>query len=82
MYIYFMVAIHIYISLQISIVEIVDTIGIIHNSKIPFSLLSLSLHMNMDEIPNRLVDILRIDFDKLIKRVWRVNVTQSLFNTR
>lgn len=76
-----MVAIHIYISLQISIVEIVDTIGIIHNSKIPFSL-SLSLHMNMDEIPNRLVDILRIDFDKLIKRVWRVNVTQSLFNTR
>lgn len=76
-----MVAIHIYISLQISIVEIVDTIGIIHNSKIPFSL-SLSLHMNIDEIPNRLVDILRIDFDKLIKRVWRVNVTQSLFNTR
>lgn len=38
--------------------------------------------MNMDEIPGRLVDILRIDFDKLIKRVWRVNVTQSLFNTR
>lgn len=75
-----MVAIHIYISLQISIVEIVDTIGIIHNSKIPFSL--LSLHMNMDEIPGRLVDILRIDFDKLIKRAWRVNVTQSLFNTR
>lgn len=73
--------IHIYISLQISIVKIVDTIGIIHNSKIPFSL-SLSLHMNMDKIPNRLVDILRIDFDKLIKRVWRVNVTQSLFNTR
>lgn len=47
-----------------------------------FLSLSLSLHMNMDEIPNRLVDILRIDFDKLIKRAWRVNVTQSLFNTR
>lgn len=47
-----------------------------------FLSLSLSLHMNMDEIPGRLVDILRIDFDKLIKRVWRVNVTQSLFNTR
>lgn len=38
-----------------------------NNSQFKNSFLSLSFHMNMYEIPDGLIDILRVDFDKLIK---------------